>query len=154
MKNTLVHFFAISCFAQSPKSEFDKTVESINVIIKANPLAYYIAKNQYSEFITKISTSPQGIVSYTDSIPAEPKNKININTTVKKKELISDCCPRKNSRSLDILAINKWEIHFPYLGLKDKNNETFATFIGFKKTDLEKLEELFDTLKALCKKEE
>ncbi|WP_139256895.1 hypothetical protein [Flavobacterium granuli] len=134
--------------AQSPKSDFHKTVDNINAIIKANPLAYYISNKQYDGHITKINASEQGILSFTDSIP-EPE----ITTEVPQKTmLISDCCPRKNSRTLDLFAIKKWDIHFPYADLKDKNNEIYGRFIGLKKTDLEKLREQFNKLTTLCKK--
>nr|WP_315153976.1 hypothetical protein [uncultured Flavobacterium sp.] len=154
MKNILVLFFAaanifsINSFAQTPKSEFHKTVDSINIIIKANKLAYY-----NSGYITKISVTEQGIVHFTDSIPKSEISAIPA-TAATKRELISDCCPRKNSRTLDLFAIKKWDIHFPYAYLKDNGNETFAKFLGFRKPDLDKLKEQFDKLTALCKQEE
>lgn len=138
----------VSINAQTPKSEFHKTVDSINIIIKSNHLAYYINKNQYSEYITKISATEQGIVHFTDSVP---KPEIPAITT--KPELISDCCPRKNSRTLDLFALKKWDIYFPYAYLKDENNETFAKFLGFRKPDLNKLKEQFEKLMKLCIKE-
>lgn len=138
----------VSINAQTPKSEFHKTVDSINVIIKSNHLAYYINKNQYSEYITKISTTEQVIVHFTDSVPKPEIPAINT-----KPELISDCCPRKNSRTLDLFALKKWDIYFPYAYLKDENNETFAKFLGFRKPDLNKLNEQFEKLMKLCIKE-
>jgi threonyl-tRNA synthetase len=134
--------------AQTPKPEFHKTVDSINAIIKANHLAYYMVSKQYDAHITKISATEQGIISFTDSIP-----KPEIPTVTTKRELVSDCCPRKNSRTLDLFAVKKWNIHFPYVYLKDENNETFAKFLGFKKPDLEKLKEHLEKLKTLCKQE-
>lgn len=148
----LIHIFIITNvfftfgFAQTPNSEFLKTVDSLNVIIKENQLAYYINNKKHGEFIIEISVTEQGIVSFTDSIP---KSEI----TAKNPDLVSDCCPQKNSRKLDLFAIENWEILFPYANLKDKNNEIQARFIGFKKIDLEKLKEQFEKLKNLCKKE-
>ena len=130
-------------FAQTPKLEFHKTVDSINVLIKTNRLAYYINNKKHGEFIIKISATEQGIVSFTDSIPSVPEPEISVK---KRQVLISDCCPQKNSRKLDLFAIKNWEFAYPYLDIRDKNNETYARFIGFKKLDLEKL-------KDLCKKE-
>ena len=147
----LVSIFFTGSFAQTPISEFQKIVDNINTIIKANKLAYYINKKQYDEYITKISVTEQGIVHFTDSIPKPEITTIPANTH-RKLELISDCCPLKNSRTLDLFAIKKWEIHFPYANLKDKDNETFAKFLGFRKPDLEKLKEQFEKLKTLCKR--
>jgi hypothetical protein len=127
-------------------------VDSINAIIKANKLAYYINKNQYDGYITKISITEQGIIHFTDSIP-KPEITAIPSTTTRKRELISDCCPRKNSRTLDLFSIKEWDIRFPYINLKDKNEETFAKFLGFRKPDLEKLKEQFEKLTVLCKNE-
>ncbi|MGA9638545.1 hypothetical protein [Flavobacterium sp.] len=135
----------VSINAQSFKSDFDKTIDSINRIIKANKLAYY-----NSGYITKISVTEQGIVHFTDSIP-KPEIPTATATATTKREFISDCCPRKNSRTLHLFAIKEWSIHFPYLYLKDENNETFAKFLGFRKPDLEKLKDQFNKLTALCK---
>lgn len=146
----LVNMFFNCSFAQTSKSEFEKTIDSINAIIKANRLAYYLPKEQYSGYFTKISVTEQGIVHFTDSIPKSEITTIPENTP-RKLELKSDCCPQKNSRTLDLFAINKWDIHFPYLYLKDKDNETFAKLIGFRKPDLEKLKEQFEKLKSFCK---
>ncbi|TDP00715.1 hypothetical protein [Flavobacterium sp. 245] len=131
--------------AQVKKSEFDKTVDTINIIIKANSHAYYWPSKQYSAFIKKISVTKEGIVSFTDSIPKSE-------TETNKKDLIPDCCPRKNSRTLNLFKIKKWEIYFPIAYLKDENKETFAKFIGFKRADLEMLKEQFEKLKSLCAK--
>jgi hypothetical protein len=150
---TLVNMSFNGSFAQNPTSEFQKTVHSINAIIKANRLAYYLPMEQYSGYITKISVTEQGIVHFTDSIP-KPEITIIPSTTTRKRELISDCCPRKNSRTLDLFSIKEWDTRFPYIYLKDKNNETFAKFLGFKKPDLEKLTEQFKKLANLCKNEE
>ncbi len=138
----------VSTNAQTPKSEFHKTIGNINSILKANHLAYYMSNKQYDAYIAKISATKQGIVSFTDSIPSIPEPEI---LAKKRPVLISDCCPRKNSRTLDLFAVKKWEIRFPYAYLKDKNNETFAKFFGFKKLDLDKLKEQFDKLNTLCK---
>jgi hypothetical protein len=54
---------------------------------------------------------------------------------------------------LDLFSIKEWKIHFPYLYLKDENNENIGKFLGFKKPDLEKLRELFEKLTTLCSKE-
>lgn len=137
----------VSINAQTPKSEFHKTVNNINAIIKANKLAYY-----NRGYITKISVTKQGIVHFTDSIPKHEITTTPTNTN-SKRELISDCCPRKNSRTLDLFAVKSWSIHFPYLYLKDENDETFGKFLGFQKPALEELKELFEKLKTLCKKE-
>jgi hypothetical protein len=149
----LMNIFFNYSFGQTPKPEFQKTVDSINAIIKANKLAYYINKKQYDGYISKISVTKQGIVSFTDSIPKPEITAIPTNAT-RKLELISDCCPRKNSRTLNLFEIKEWDIHFPYAYLKNKNNETFAKFLGFKKLDLGKLKEQFEKLRTLCKKEE
>lgn len=146
---TLVSLFFTSSFARISKSEFDKTVDSINAIIKANKLAYYINK-QYSDYITKISVSEQGIVHFADSI-SQPEMAIMPATANRKPVLISDCCPPKNSRTLDLFAIRIWDIHFPYADLKDKSNETLSKFLGFKKLDLVRLKEQFEKLKSFCK---
>lgn len=147
---TLVSLFFSSSFAQIPKSEFDKTVDSINAIIKANKLAYYINK-QNSDYITKISVTAQGIVHFTDSI-SKPEMATIPASAKRKPVLISDCCPTKNSRTLDLFAIQIWDIHFPYADLKDKSNETLSKFLGFKKLDLVRLKEQFEKLKSFCKK--
>ncbi|HRA73952.1 MAG TPA: hypothetical protein PLB11_14150, partial [Flavobacterium sp.] len=103
----------VSINAQIPKSEFHKSVDSINAIIKANRLAYYINKNQYSGYIKEISVTEQGIVHFTDSIPKPEITTIPENTP-RKLELISDCCPPKNSRTLNLFTVKNWDIHFPY----------------------------------------
>lgn len=137
--------------AQTPNPEFQKTVDSINTIIKVNPLAYYTSDKQYSTYITKISVTERGIVHFTDSIPRPEITAVPANAT-RKLELISDCCPPKNSRTLDLFSIKKWKIHFPYLYLKDENNESIGKFLGFKKPDLEKLKEQLEKLTTLCRK--
>lgn len=149
-KRNIFYLFVISLIgivstnAQSSKSEFHKTIDSINVIIKSNPLTYYMPSNQYTAYVKKINASKQGIVSFTDSIAVEEP--------AKKEVLISDCCPRKNSRTLDLFAIKKWDVIFPYAYLKDKNNEVYGRFLGVKKQDLYKLKEQFEKLTTLCKK--
>lgn len=143
----LISFIGIYTInAQTPNPEFQKTVDSLNFIIKENHLAYYINNKKHGEFIIKISATEQGVVSFTDSIPKSEM-------TGKKPDLVSDCCPQKNSRKLDLFDIENWEYAYPYLNIKSKNNEVYARFIGFKKLDLEKLKEQFEKLKTLCKKE-
>jgi hypothetical protein len=139
---------------QSTKSEFHKTVDSINAIIKANPWVYYMKNKQYDAFIKKISATKQGILSFTDSIPKLEIDTIKNydKTAVRRPVLIPDCCPRKNSRKLDLFAVKKWDIHYPYADLIGKNNEIYGRFIGLKKPYLEKLKEQFDKLTTLCKK--
>jgi hypothetical protein len=143
----------VSVNAQSPKSEFHKTVDSINAIIKASPLAYYISNKQYSSYIRQISATQQGRISFIDSIPKEEIDTvIKYEKTVKRRPvLIPDCCPQKNSRMLDLFSIKEMTIYFPYIYLKDENKETFAKFLGFKKPDLEKLKIQIEKLKILCK---
>jgi hypothetical protein len=141
-------FFTVG-FAQTANPSFQKTVDSINCIIKANKLAYYSSDKQYSTFITKISVTEQGIVHFTDSIP-NPEIAAEPSKATKKQELIPDCCPSKNARTLDLLSIKEWKIYFPNAYLKDKNNENIGKFLGFKKPDLEQLKELFDKLTILC----
>ena len=162
MRNQLLLVFTLgiiffdSCFAQSPKSEFIKTIDSINAIIKVNPLAYYNSNRQYSTYIRQISATQQGVISFIDSIPKEEIDTvIKYDKTVKKRPvLIPDCCPRKNSRTLDLFSIKELAIYFPFIYIKDENGETFAKFLGFKKPDLEKLKEQLEKLKILSKKEE
>lgn len=152
----LISFIGIvSINAQTSKSEFQKTVDSINAIINANKLAYYISDKQHSEHITRINATQQGMINFTDSIPKpEIDTLVNYDKNAKKRPvLIPDCCPPKNSRTLDLFAINRWDIYFPYAYLKDKDSETLAKFLGFKKLDLYKLKEQFDKLTVLCKKE-
>jgi hypothetical protein len=142
--------------AQTSKSEFQKTVDSINVIIKKNPKAYYTDHRKDSDFITKISATEQGIVSFTDSIPKpeiRTETPITDTTTPRKRELISDCSCH-STKTLDLFAVKQWEIYFPFAYLIDEKNERYARFLGFQKLDLEKLKEQFDKLTTLCKKKE
>jgi hypothetical protein len=134
----------ISVNAQNGKSQFNITVDSINAILKANPLTYYTDNKQNSAFIKKISANEQGIVTFTDSIP---KSVIN------KKEPVLACCPPKRIRTLNVFTIKKWEIIFPIAYLKDKNKEIYGRIIGLQKEDLYKLKEQFDKLTVLSKKE-
>lgn len=138
-------FFTLSVAAQNTKSEFHKTVDSINAILKANPLSYYTDNKQNSAFIKKISANEQGIVTFTDSIPK---------TERKEKELLPDCCRPKRIRTLDLFVVKKWDIYFPNAYLKDKNNQTNGRIIGFRKEDLYKLKVQFDKLTTLCRKGE
>jgi hypothetical protein len=141
-------------FAQTSNPEFNKTVDSINAIIKSNRYFYYMNNKQYNEFIKEISANEQGIISFTDSIPNIPKREINDSEAAPTKiELISDCCPRRHTRTLDLFAIKKWEVIFPNVYLKDENNEIYGQILGLKKQDIEKLKEQFDKLTTLCKKE-
>ncbi len=141
--STYFLLFSMSLFAQLPKSQFNKTVDSINAILKANPLAYYTDNKQNSAFIKKISANEQGIVTFTDSIA---KSIIN------KKEPIPACCPPKRIRTLNLFVIKKWEIIFPMAYIKDKNKEIYGRIIGLQKVDLYTLKEQFDKLTTLCKK--
>jgi hypothetical protein len=152
---SLIFFFEF-CFAQTSNPEFQKTVDSINIIIKANPLAYYSPNKQYSEHIIRISATQHGMISFTDSITKpEIDTLVNYDKNAKKRPvLIPDCCPPLNSRTLDLFVIKNWGILYPYLYLKDANNESFAKFLGFQKPDLEKLKEQFEKLTTLCKKKE
>lgn len=141
--------------AQTTNPDFQKTVDRINDIIIANKLAFYIPNQQYSEYILRISATKDGLISFTDSI-SEPEidTLVNYDKNAKKRPmLIPDCCPPQNSRTLDLFSIKEWKIHFPYLYLKDANNESFGKFIGFRKQDLEKLREQFEKLTTLCSKE-
>jgi hypothetical protein len=154
--SALIIMFFNSGFAQSNKSAFHKTVDSINAIIKKTPRVYYTDYRKGSNFITKISATEQGIVSFTDSIPKpeiRTEAPITDTTAPRKRELIPDCCPSPKTRTLDLFAVKRWEIYFPFAYLIDENNERFAKFIGFKKPDLDKLKEQFDKLTALVKKE-
>jgi hypothetical protein len=146
----VIMFFTVG-FAQTANPSFQKAVDSINCIIKANKLAYFSSDKQYSTFITKISVTEQGIVHFTDSIPKPEKTAVPSKAT-NKQELIPDCCPPKNSRTLDLFSIQEWEIYFPTAYLKDKNNENIGKFLGFKKPDLEQLKKQLEHLKSLCKK--
>ncbi len=153
-------FYSILCIstttAQTPNPEFQKTVDSINAIIKANPLAYYMANNQGYGHFTKISATQQGIISFTDSIPTPESKPIEITEkkVVTKPVLVSDCCSQKKTRTLNLFAVNNWEMHYFYAELKDKNNETLVKFLGFKIPNMDLLKEQFDRLTTLCKKEE
>lgn len=141
--------FSISVFSQNAKSEFHNTVDSINAILKANPLAYYTDNKQNSAFIKQISANEQGIIIFSDSIP-KPES---TTTADNKPKLMPDCCPPKTIRALDLFKIKKWNIVFPYTYLKDKNNQTYGRIIGIRKEDLYRLKEQFDKLTILCGKE-
>jgi hypothetical protein len=143
-------FFTFSVSAQKNNPELQKMADSINLILKANPLAYYTDHNNNSAFIRQVNLSHDGMVRFTDSIPKDESKSKKHN----KKELLPDCCPPKTIRTLDLFAIKQWEIFFPTAYLKDKNNETCGRIIGLKKEDLYKLKEQFDKLKNLCRKEE
>lgn len=142
--------FSISVLAQNTNSELHNAVDSINAILKANPLAYYTDNNKISAFVKKISANEQGIITFTDSIPkSESATKKS-----KQGELIPDCCPPKRIRTLNLFAIKKWEIFFPIAYLKDENNETCGRIIGIRKDDFYTLKEQFDKLTTLCRKGE
>jgi hypothetical protein len=49
-------YFALG-YTQTHNPEFQKTVDSINSIIKVNKLAYYSPNQQYSEHIIRISAT-------------------------------------------------------------------------------------------------
>ena len=134
--------------AQNTKSEFEEAVYSINVLLKANPLAYYTDTNKNSSFIKKISANKQGIITFTDSIPKSDSK----TSKRKEEELLPDCCPPKSIRTLDLLSIKQWEIYFPNAYLKDKNNQTFGRIVGLRKEDLMQLKTQLDQLTILCKK--
>src|SRR3970282_1982220 len=137
---TFILFLTIAVNSQESKSDFNKTIDSINAILKANPLAYYTDNNKNSAFIKKISANQQGIITFKDSIP-EPEIKT---TKHKGKELLPDCCPPKTIRTLDLLSIKQWEIYFPNAYLKDQNNQNYGRIIGIRKEDLYTLKEQFD----------
>lgn len=147
---TIFLFLTISVNAQQSKSEFHYTVDSINGILKANPLAYYTDNKQNSAFIKQISMNELGIVIFRDSIP---KPEITT-TTHKKPKLIPDCCHNKTIRTLDLFAVKNWDILFPYAYLKDKNNQIYGRIIGIQKQDLFNLKEQFVKLATLRRKEE
>ncbi|MEY3499242.1 MAG: hypothetical protein RL308_911 [Bacteroidota bacterium] len=134
--------------AQNTSSDIHKIVDSINAILKANSLAYYTDNQQNSAFIKKTSANEQGIITFTDSIP-----KSESTTNNAKQKLQPDCCPPKRIRTLDLLAVKKWEIYFPNAYLKDKNNQTFGRIVGLRKEDLYKLKEKLDQLTTLCIRE-
>lgn len=135
--------FSTFMIAQNTSLDFQNAVDSINAILKANPLAYYTDNKQNSAFIKQIIANKQGIITFTDSIPI-PERKEN--------ELLPDCCPPKTIRTLDLFAVKKWDIFFPYAYLKDKNNQTYGRIIGIKKQDLYTLKEQLVKLTNLCKK--
>ena len=149
----ITNLFFTFGFTQSSNPKFNKTVDSINAIIKSSRHVYYMNNKQYNEFVKKISANEQGIISFTDSIPDLPKQAVTtLEGESKKIVLIPDCCPRKHSRKLDLFVIKKWEVKFPNLYFKDENNEIIGQFLGFKRQDIEKLKAHFDTLKSLCKR--
>jgi hypothetical protein len=105
----LTLLFAIgSINAQNANSEFLDVVNRINLILKANPLAYYTDNTKNSAFIKKISANEKGIVTFTDSIPKPESG----TTKRKEDELLPDCCPQKRIRTLDLFAVKKWDIYF------------------------------------------
>lgn len=134
-----------STYAQNTSSEIHKIVDSINAILKVNTLAYFTDNQQNSAFIKKISANEQGIITFTDSIP-----KYESTTNNAKQKLQPDCCPPKRIRTLDLLAVKKWEIYFPNAYLKDKNNQTIGRIIGLRKEDLYQLKTQLDQLTFLC----
>ena len=146
--NTIFLFLTISLNAQQSKSEFQRRVNNINKILKANNLAYYTDNKQNSAFIKQISASKQGNITFTYSIP-KAESKIN---THNNRELIPDCCPPKTIRTMNVFAIKKWDIQFSYAYLKDKNNQTYGRIIGIQQTDLYKLKEQFNKLTTILQK--
>lgn len=144
--NTIFLVLSISVNAQNSKPDFHKAVDSINAILKINKLAYYTNYKQNSAFIKQISANEKGIITFMDSIPKTESP----TTAHNKPKLIPDCCPPKTIRTLDLFAIKKWDIQFPYTYLIDKENQTYGRIIGIRKADLYKLKEQFDTLTTLC----
>lgn len=145
-KQLLLFFLVLLSFttkAQNPL--FIKTVDSINAIIKANPLFYYMPEKQYDAFVKEISVDNDGLMSFKDSIVPVIKS-----TNPNKLELLPDCCPQKDSRTLDILTIKKWDIHFPNAYLKNEEGEKIGQIIGLKKETIENLKAQFDVLQSLC----
>lgn len=134
-----------STYAQNTSSNIHKIVDSINTILKANTLAYFTDNQQNSAFIKKISANEQGIITFTDSIP-----KSESTTNNAKQKLQPDCCPPKRIRTLDLLAVKKWEIYFPNAYLKDTNNQTLGRITGLRKEDLYQLKTQLEQLTILC----
>lgn len=138
-----------STYAQNINSQFQQAVDSINSILKVNPLAYYTDNNKNSAFIKQISANEQGIITFTDSIPI---TKIK-STKRKQYEPLPNCCPPKIIRTLNLLSIKQWDIYFPNAYLKDQNNQNYGRVIGLRKEDLMQLKTQFELLTILCKKE-
>lgn len=128
---------ASSANAQQSKSEFHKTVDSINSILRENKLAYYMDTNNNGRYMKKIHVSQYGKVTVMDSIRAD--------TIVP-----YDMC-HKLVVTFNLFEIKKWDILFPYTYLKDKNGKTCGRIIGIQKADLFKLKEQFDKLTTLCR---
>lgn len=141
----IIFLVLLSFTAKAQNPIFEKTVDSINAIIKANPLTYYMPEHQYSAFVKKISVTQEGVVSFKDSILEEVKT-----TNMGKVQLISDCCSQKKPRTLNLLSIKKWEIHFPNAYLKNEKGEEIGRIIGLKKAAMNQLKEQFDVLQSLC----
>ena len=86
------------------KIGFKKTVEINNDCIKKN-----------NPLITKTNTTNENVFSFTDSI-LQPE------TVNEKPRYISDCCPLKKSKTLDLIVSKKGRINFQFLqSLKTKN---------------------------------
>jgi hypothetical protein len=143
--HTVFLLLAISSHAQSP--ELLKTVDSINLVLKANPLAYYTDHNKKSAFIRQISVSAEGMVRFTDSIPKDDHK-------TQSQSLLPECCPPKTIRTLDLSMVKKWDIYFPIAYLKDKNNETYGRIIGIRQEDLLHIKAQFEKLAVLCRKKD
>ncbi|MBE8726413.1 hypothetical protein [Flavobacterium hungaricum] len=144
-KKVLLFFWVILSFASKAQNpSFVTTIDSINAIIKANPLFYYMPEKQYDAFVKKINVTYDGVISFKDSIVPAAKS------TNPKSELIADCCAQKDSRTLDILNINKWDIHFPNAYLKNENGENIGQFTGLKQADMQNMKEQFYILQSLC----
>jgi hypothetical protein len=143
--HTVFLLLAISSHAQSP--ELLKTVDSINLVLKANPLAYYTDHNKNSAFIRQISISAEGLVRFTDSISKDDHK-------TRSQSLLPDCCPQKTIRTLDLSMVKKWDIYFPIAYLKDKNNETYGRIIGIRQEDLLHIKAQFEKLAVLCRKKD
>jgi hypothetical protein len=145
-KQLILFFLVLFSFAsKAQNSLFIKTVDSINAIIKDNPMMYFMYDKHSDAFVKKISVTEEGVISFADSI-APAIVSANSNKVI----VLPDCCPQKNSRTLNILIVKKWDIHFPNAYLYDENNERIGRIIGLKKTDMEHLKVQFDLLQSLC----
>ena len=139
--------FSLSANAQQPKTEFYKTLDSINAIVKTNKQVYFIDSRRSGVYVKGFKANENGVVTIIDSIVAKDKT-ITKNTEA----LLPDCCPVKTTKTLNLFEIKKWDVHFPYTKLKDKNNKVYGELYGIRQKDLFILENLFKKLTALCRK--
>lgn len=66
----LILLFAMgSTNAQNTNSELHNAVDSINAILKANPLAYYTDNNKISAFVKKISANNKALLPSLTAFP-------------------------------------------------------------------------------------